>query len=454
MSDVVPAVLILLPPSEKGAKSADRSGAGSRIPVQFNPTSLRLQRQSSQKRSGMVTKNQQVQYPSTQAATLSFDLEFDSAEDVSGGRAGQSAARPVDVRTRSGRITALTRPATADPAGAPHRVRFEWGSFAFQGVVTQTTEEYDYFAPDGTPLRCKVSVTIEEQDPAFEANAKGAGARTDSGAPLPGGAPARPPLPGPGLRPPPGATPGRAGTSDPLRSVAARQGESVQQVAAREGGDPSAWRALMTDLSAPTGLAAGTPVIVGPELDTPSVIGRALGFAAGAAASPVDALASALGLAATTARGRVAGALAAELSGAGEAAGFALTAAGGLAAATGTVRAAEATASVAAERSGFAVPAAAAEALAVDPRALTFGRTVPLRSRVNPGTAEDARTGGRRSLGARAQPAELPVTTAAAGRPWERLPPAASGRAAADEAQRGRDARASTMRWRPGGGCR
>ena len=54
MSDVVPAVLILLPPSEKGAKSADRSGADSRIPVQFNPTSLRLQRQSSQKRSGMV----------------------------------------------------------------------------------------------------------------------------------------------------------------------------------------------------------------------------------------------------------------------------------------------------------------------------------------------------------------------------------------------------------------
>jgi hypothetical protein len=244
-----------------------------------------MQRQTSQRRSGMLTKNQQVQYPSTQAATLSFDLEFDSAEDVVEGQGGEGGPRPVDVRVRSGRISRLTEPATKDPASAPNRVRFEWGTFAFQGVVTQLTEEFDYFSPDGTPLRSKISLTIEEQDPKLEAKERGAGARRDEGATLPGGSPARPPPPGPGLQPPPGATPGRGGTANPQLAVAAQQGESVQQLAARLGSDPAAWRSLTTGLtSSPAALAAGTPVIVGSELDTPTVIGQVIGFASGVAA--------------------------------------------------------------------------------------------------------------------------------------------------------------------------
>jgi len=472
MTDYVPAVLILLPPAGKGGRASAKSASGSaskrsadenRIPVQFNPTSLRLQRQSSQRRSGMLTKNQQVQYPSTQAATLSFDLEFDSAEDVTEGRTGQGAARPVDVRVRSGRISQLTQPATDEPAGAPNRVRFEWGTFAFQGVVTQLTEEFDYFAPDGTPLRSKISLTIEEQDPKLEAKERGAGARRDEGATLPGGSPARPPLPGPGLQPPPGATPGRGGTANRQQAVAAQEGESVQQLAARLGGDPAAWRSLMTDLSSPTALTAGTSVIVGPELDTSAVIGQATGFATGFAVSPVDVLATALGLPAGPSPADLQGAAVSGAASAFEAVGFVLSAAGGLAAATRTVVAAAAAAAVDAERSAFDLPAASTAfarvalpvaPVEVDRRAISYGRAIPLRSQLHAPTAADARIGGRRSIAARAAPAELTVSEAPSVRPWERLPPAAVGRAASDLAQRGRDVRASTMRWRPGGGCR
>jgi hypothetical protein len=474
MTDLVPAVLILLPPSEQRASSRTQSRAstspeGERIPVQFNPTSLRVQRPSSQLRSGVLAKNQQVQYPSSEAATLSFDLEFDSAEDVIAGRSGEGP-QPVDVRTRSGRISQLTEPATSDRAGAPHRVRFVWGTFVFQGVVTQLTEEFDYFAPNGTPLRSKISLTIQEQNPDHEAKASGPGARTDEGATLPGGAPARPPLPGPGLQSPPGVTPGRRGTDDRQLQVVANQGDSVQQIAARLGGDPSAWRALMNDLDNPLGLSAGVRVTVGPELDTPTTIGRAVGFAAGAGTSALQDVATSLGF-----LGAVPGdVVAPSVSGSShpaEAAGFVLTAAGGLAAASRAVLASANAAAISAERSAFAVPARPTAGSGrrvspsssgspfppvadLDPRALSYGRSLPLRSRVHTETGDEARAGGSRSLTARARPGEIEVSAVQSTAPWERLPPAASGRATADLAQRGRDARTTTMRWKPGGGCR
>jgi hypothetical protein len=463
MTEFLTAVLILLPKGESGADQRPASTAQQNdentVTVQFNPTSLRLQRQGSQVRSGMLTKGQRVQYPSTQAATLSFDLEFDTAEEFSGG----TPAEPVDVRTKSQRIHQLVEPGTGDRAGAPNRVLFKWGTFEFQGVVTQLTEEFDYFAANGTPLRSKMSLTIEEQDPSQEAKARGAGARTDEAATRPGGAPARSPLPGPGLRPTPGASPGRSGTDDPRRNVPAQQGESVQQLAARLGGDPAAWRALMTNLPSPVGLPAGTPVIVGPELNTPAAIGRALGFAAGVGQSPEQVLAAALGLPSDA--GVTSDVLrTASVSGAAsptEAAGFALAAAGGLAAATRTVVAAQTAAAVRVEQSAFAVPvqptslaSAGVVSTDLDPRALSYGRSLPLRSRVHAQTSDEARSGGRRSVAARAQPAELPVSSARSAIPWERLPPAAAGRAAADRAQRVRDARFSTMRWKPGGVCR
>jgi Contractile injection system tube protein len=470
------AKLTLLPGKDKGqASTAGASTKPRTVDVQFNPTSLRVQRQVSQRRSGLARKDQRVQYSSSNAATLSFDLEFDTAEEVSGD------GQPVSVRTRTDPIHALVEPPRGAPASAPHRVLFEWGSFAFQGVVMQITEDFDYFATDGTPLRAKMSLSIEEQDPKYAALEKGSGARTDRAATGPGGAFTdfqRPQVLA--LEPSPGATPGHGGTRDPMGTVAARAGESVQQLATRVGGDPAAWRSLMSGLTSPVGLAAGTPVVIGPELDTPATIGQALGFAAGVITSQVQDLAAALGLAAAGSAdllGPVSTALDPT-----EAAGFALSAAGGLAAATQAVLAADTTERVRAARSAFVVPARpamragrqagpAAEptgvsnaqltpqpgfppTVDVDPRALSYGRSLPLRSRVHTRTGDEARAGGSRSLTARARPAELLVSGVRAAPPWERLPRAASGRAAADLAQRSRDARASTMRWKPGGGCR
>jgi hypothetical protein len=93
------AKLTALPGKDKAERTpAAGAGApaGGAVEVQFNPTSLRVQRPTSQLRSSMSTKDQRVQYPSTQAATLTFDLEFDTAEEV----VGTSPGRAVDVHTR------------------------------------------------------------------------------------------------------------------------------------------------------------------------------------------------------------------------------------------------------------------------------------------------------------------------------------------------------------------
>lgn len=65
----------------KGGQPETVAPEGDPIAVQFNPTSLRLQQQSNYDRGGLNTKAQRRQYPSVQPATLSFDLEFDTAED-------------------------------------------------------------------------------------------------------------------------------------------------------------------------------------------------------------------------------------------------------------------------------------------------------------------------------------------------------------------------------------
>src|SRR4029079_18364395 len=139
--------------------------------VQFNPSSLRISRANNPD-SGKTTEAQKRKHGTPQPATLTFDLEFDTAEIVVGGKL-------MDVRELTAEVRKFVAPAGKDPTNAkskgkktdpPPRVLFEWGPLRFPGIVTNLTEEIDYFAPDGTPLHAKLNVTISEQDLEFEAN--------------------------------------------------------------------------------------------------------------------------------------------------------------------------------------------------------------------------------------------------------------------------------------------
>jgi Contractile injection system tube protein len=400
---------------------------GHAVPVQFNPASLKISRRNNVDRGGVTASTQKRQHPSQENSTLSFELEFDTAEQGSG-------EQYVDVRRWTALIRQFVEPPPDRPGDPPPAVRFAWGTLRYDGIIEEVTEDLDYFAPDGTPLHAKVGVSIKEQDFQYESNAQGPGKRDARRAADPGGTATTSPGAGSGQGPPPGTAPGSSGTRQPERVVQAQAGESVQELLAREGLDPAAWRAAMQDLDNPLALAAGASIQIGAEISAGVGIGLSAGFASGSAPGSAAALAGALGLdAAALALVQAGGGGGAGASGFGGAgagiagataeadpreAGFALAAAGGVHAAAAVVATAAATQAANRARGSFAVsgppvggPAArgshrptAPRAAAADPRALGYGRSIPLRPRPGPvpdSTLDDQQRpgdGGRRIL--------------------------------------------------------
>jgi hypothetical protein len=374
----------------RGGAGSGRVPEGDPVSVQFNPATLRLSRRNNVDRTGVTTGSQKRHQPAPEAATLAFDLEFDTSEQGSPGQW-------TDVRRWTALVRQFVEPTAQAPEAAPPAVRFAWGTLVFDGIIDQVTEELDHFAPDGTPLRAKIAVSIAEQNPDFETGKIGPAARK------------APPSPRrtPTGTPPTGRGPGESGTRRTDQVVPARAGESAQQLLTRLGFDPSGWRAAMSGLETPLTLAAGTAVQLGPEVlgGGPVTPAPAAGFAAtGAVASPET--------------------LAAALQPGVPEGGFALAAAGGVTAAAATVERARAQASETAARAAFGAPAAAsgpsppggsaatsarapAATPAVDPRAAGYGRDVPLRPRPVPspgapgpaGQRPAAPAGGRRRCG-------------------------------------------------------
>lgn len=211
----------------------------SSVLVPFNPTSLRVQI-SNKTAGGAQAGAQARQRPGTGEMQVSFDLIFDVADD--GG----------DVLEQTKMVERFVRPqGTAPGKEAPPRVLFEWGTFMVQGTMDSANIDLDLFDAEGTPLRAKVSVSIKGQDPRWVYKSppapKGPGAGAGSGQ---SGQPLAP-----------AGTPGTSGSSSALdKLVQAMPGESLQQLAARHGLDPSAWRALASGLSNPLKLALGQEV--------------------------------------------------------------------------------------------------------------------------------------------------------------------------------------------------
>lgn len=383
-TDLTPAKLTRLKQvaakGKNGKPSYEAEEKGS-FEVQFNPTSLKITRSNNIDKGGATTGTQKRQTPSAQPATLAFDLEFDTAE-------GDAQGRPLDVRELTHVVRQFTEPTKEEPNAPPPAVRFEWGAFRFQGIVTQLTEDLDYFSPAGRPLRAKVSLTITEQNPEWEAGAIGPGARNARAARSPGGA-GRTLTTGPGGATAPagvgGTGPGAGPTPDPVTTALAQAGESVQQLMARLDEDPATWRTAMAGLQSPLSLAAGAQVRLGASASASAGLGAGAGFTASAGVGATASVRAALG-------GTGVAGLAGTLSGGATAevnAGFVLSASGGIGASATRVAAVEVASARGSARAAFVVPPLAASAtmsastrLAPDPRSLAYGRGIPLRARV------------------------------------------------------------------------
>ncbi|MBL8424534.1 MAG: hypothetical protein JNK06_13720 [Candidatus Accumulibacter phosphatis] len=278
MSALVKARLAEIGSGERPTETPNTS-----VDVQFNPTTLRVQI-SNRTAGGTQAGAQARQRPGTGEMQVSFDLIFDTADE------GTSEAG-VSVLDRTATVERFVRPRGPRPGQeAPPRVLFEWGSFLVQGTMESANIDLDLFDANGVPLRAKVSVSIKGQDPRWTYTPAPANA-----AAAPGSSPARP---GSGSALPAGS-PGTQGNSQsPERIAQAMPGESLAQLAARNGFDPKAWRALAEGLTNPLQLSLGQ------EVPLPAGAGRGVASGAnGQGADPAKAAASLPLVAAPTAPG-------------------------------------------------------------------------------------------------------------------------------------------------------
>jgi hypothetical protein len=131
------------------------SGSGRPIAVQFNPASLQYTVTNTLKEE--KNGNTKKQFVTQSTGKLTMDLVLDTTHT------GE------DVRTRTEQLERFMEP-VGGPGGerAPAVVEFEWGTYAFKGMVESYKETIDFFAPSGVPLRATVNLTLARQDRVFE----------------------------------------------------------------------------------------------------------------------------------------------------------------------------------------------------------------------------------------------------------------------------------------------
>lgn len=292
---------------------------GEPVPVQFNPTSLKL-KLTNQMEGGRSTGRVRRQQSGAGNTVLTMELVFDTADEG-------SEDSPVSVRSKTAIVERYVVP-NRDNSETPPRLRFEWNDLVVSGLVESVDIDFDLFAANGTPLRAKVNLSIKEQEPKYQLRASDNASQPGEG--------------------------GAEGGSD--RSAPALDGETPAEFAARNGLDPSAWRGLDVDLSAGLSLSAGIEVGFSAGFNVSAGIGVSVGVQAGVDVS----LEAALGLSAevkvgastsTSAKASVGGV-------ATSSAGLALSSAGGVAAAIETVKVANSEAAAEQARQNFAQPSA------------------------------------------------------------------------------------------------
>jgi hypothetical protein len=265
---------------------------------------------------GSPTGSQQRQSTGSSSTTLTLDLVFDTADEG-------DTDHPRNVREKTAIVEQFVVPDTkAQGKEKPPKVRFQWGKFMIDGVMDSVSIDFDLFAYDGTPLRAKVAVVIKEQNSKYMFLKAGAGANQPGNAPPP--------------TKPPAGTPGSSG--GPSNQVApALGGESLPEFASRQGLDPQAWRGLSTDLTgglnADLSLSAGLEVGFSADLSASAGIGLSLGAEVGVSASLEASFGLDVQVGAAVAGVGISGDLAA---------GFSLSAAGGVSAALASVQNAKA----------------------------------------------------------------------------------------------------------------
>lgn len=219
-SKITKAELVEIKKFSAGSDSLSQAESDHKVEVQFNPQSLKLSL-SNQNSGGDQPGGSTKQFVGSGSSKLSLELLFDTSDSGKDVRAEtQKVAYFVMAKEQD----------NADDKRKPPNVRFQWGSFIFEGVIDSMDETLDYFSEEGVPLRATVSLSLSRDDIVIlRGNARSGGAGNNTGA------------------------------TSPLD--AARPGDSIASMAARIGASAD-WKAIASanDIDDPLRLEAGARV--------------------------------------------------------------------------------------------------------------------------------------------------------------------------------------------------
>ena len=159
---------------------------GKKVTVQFNPQSLKSN-YSNQSSGGDQKQGSSPQFVGTGVTKLSMELWFDVTLPLNDGTPNHTTQNPNgDVRNLTKEITyfmSLQNTSSADQATrTPPKMKFQWGSFVFSGVMDSVDETIDLFSPDGRPLRASMTINLSKHDLAYEFSASATGSPNTTGA--------------------------------------------------------------------------------------------------------------------------------------------------------------------------------------------------------------------------------------------------------------------------------
>ena len=257
---------------------ANEKDGGEQVEVQFNPESLKVTfaNQLVQPQGGdQAAGNSGRQFVGAGTTKLALQLWFDVTA---------MEKDPVDdVRRLTQKVVYFMTPqkSDADPDKlAPPGVRFQWGSFLFDGMVEGMEESLEFFSPDGKPLRASMSLTFSQQK-ILKTDFSGDGRVPTA----PGQAPLKSAKQGDSLQ----NMAARGGKSD-WQSIAAANGvEDPLRMApgqlvnlnARVGGGASFGVSIGTTGSAAVGVGVAIPPSLGPSAGAPVSAGVGLNASLG-----------------------------------------------------------------------------------------------------------------------------------------------------------------------------
>ncbi len=136
--------------------AGEEKGGGVSVNCMFNPyeytvTKTNTYKEERQNRSDVPSFEFEKAGPQTLKLNLVFDT-YESDEDVS--LTTNKLWKLMESKTRKeGKRTRKV---------PPPEVAFEWGVFRFVAVMTEMTQKFTLFKPDGTPVRASIEVTFTQ----------------------------------------------------------------------------------------------------------------------------------------------------------------------------------------------------------------------------------------------------------------------------------------------------